>query len=261
MTSIGNPAWGPPPPQPELEDGAIHIWRSWLESSGGRLGRLAQLLSPEETDRASRLRREQDQEKFILARGALRVILSKYAGAPPETIAFANNTFGKPFLIHPAVRPVLSFNLSHSGDLVLCAVTVSRQVGVDLEQLRPIQNMQTIAQRYFAADEISFFGKFPFQEQPRAFFQIWTRKEAYIKARGHGLSIRLESFSVVDCPKEIEEPPQGLDVETSPDVWSLSELPVDDDYVAALAVEGRGCSVKQWELSSTDLGFTHTVSP
>lgn len=194
---------------------------------------LSQVLSPAECSQASRYRFEVDRLRFVMARGLLRMLLARYTARLPAAIEFSYNDFGKPRM-HPPGEPELHFNVSHSGNLALFAVA-RVPVGVDVEQIRPDFATEEIAERFFAAEEVAALRGLPKDLQPRAFFHCWTRKEAYIKACGQGLSMPLRDFAVSLRPGQ----PAALlrHAEASQlSEWTLRDLPAPDSYVAALAI-------------------------
>jgi len=186
------------------------------------------LLDEEERKRADSFRSAHDRRVFVGAHAALRRILARYVEGP---LCFATGSHGKPALSPPQVR----FNLAHSDELALLAVSPDREVGIDVE---PVRELAADAARYFSPAEQKALGSLPERERPLAFFLAWTRKEAYIKARGRGLSLPLDSFDVELRPGV----PAAL-LATRPDAedvirWRLHGLDVGPEYAAALAVEG-----------------------
>jgi len=207
----------------------VQVWRIGLEAEAE-----PHTLSEEERERAARFRFERHRRRFIAAHAALRGILSRATGQPPEALRFVSGPYGKPALEQSRVR----FNLSHSGELALVAVALGRDVGVDVELVRPEIAGERIAERFFSPGEVAALRAQPEEGRVEAFFHCWTRKEAFIKAKGEGLSHPLDSFDVSLIPGE----PARL-LATRPDPgeasrWSLIEVPVPPGYTAALAVEG-----------------------
>ncbi len=238
--------WELPPPRPAATEAEVHVWQAALAAPPATLAWLEGLLSADELQRAGRFRFARDRDHYILARGLLRVILGLYAGTAPESLCFVYNAHGKPALAAGFAEPALSFNLSHSGDLVLYAVTAGRVVGVDVEQLRPELATAEIAERFFAPRERDALQALPAELRTRAFYDCWTRKEAYIKARGEGLSIPLDQFEVSLAPGM---PAALLHSEGSPKEaarWRLQELDPDPAYAAAVAVEGHDWQLRCW---------------
>ncbi len=239
------PAWHPPPESLTLGSDEVHVWRATLDRSAAALQRLLQTLSEDESARADRFYFQRDREHFIAARGLLRSLLGGYLSFPPEQLRFGYSPHGKPSL--PGEWSELHFNLSHSHALALYAVTRGREVGIDLEYIRPELADEPIAERFFSAREAGALRSLPASLQPEGFFNCWTRKEAYIKARGEGLTISLDQFEVSLAPGE---PAALLSVNSDPaeaSRWSLRELAPGPGYVAAIAVEGEGWQIQCWE--------------
>lgn len=240
--------WRLPPKTLILLRNEVHVWRAALNRPGGQERGLGQTLSDDEHERAAGFRFQRDRERFIAARGMLRVILGSYLKMEPRTLQFCYGPHGKPALASQCGVDALCFNSSHSHELFLCAVTRGRDIGVDLEHVRGGMNVEEISERFFSPPEIATLRSVPPERKQKAFFACWTRKEAYIKAKGDGLALPLDSFSVSCSPGEPEArlSVQGHPEETSR--WSLWELNPDPSYVAALAVEGRNQRVRCWEL-------------
>lgn len=242
--------WRSPPAQPGLSHDQVHVWRARLDVSGAELALLRDTLAQDELDRAQRFHFPRDRDRYIAAHGALRVILGSYLGIAPNRVQFdpATSPHGKPRLKQPTARgQAVFFNISHSHELALYAVACGRDVGVDVEYVRPNLAEGRIAERFFAPGEVASLRGLPAHEQPLAFFNCWTRKEAFVKARGEGLSLPLDRFEVSLAPGQ---PPALLRVVDAPDEaarWSLHAFAPAAGYVAALVVEGRG-----WRLSAYD---------
>jgi 4'-phosphopantetheinyl transferase len=206
----------------------IHIWHVSLERPASALPPLLLLLSPDEQQRADRFRFEKDRTKFIITRGLLRTVLSRYLAIAPAQIEFSYTPKGKPLLSAP-----ISFNVSHSHQMALFAIASYPRIGIDLEHLRPIDAVP-LAQRFFSPQEAAILSALTGAEQQRAFFRGWTQKEAYLKATGDGL-VGLESVEVaLDQPMKILKINGGSQAAAD---WFVSEIEVPD-YVAAIAGEG-----------------------
>jgi 4'-phosphopantetheinyl transferase len=208
---------------------------------------LLHTLSEDEQARAERFYFQIDRERFIVARGALREILGVYLNRAAKSVLFCYGPHGKPVLAQDPGGNTIHFNMSHSHGVALYAVTRGREVGIDLEFIRESLEVEQLAERFFSQREIATLRGLPVSLRKHAFFLCWTRKEAYIKARGEGLSLPLEQFDVSLIPGE---PAALLRTQGDPDEtlrWSLQELGVDPGYVSALAVEGRGWSLSCWQ--------------
>lgn len=239
--------WGAPPINLELPPHQVHVWRGQLGFPEELLDSLHKCLSQEEKERAERFHFPADRNRYIAAHGMLRHVLGRYLHCAPDQLVFASNEHGKPMLPSRA----LEFNLSHSGDFVLIAVTRAMRVGVDVESIRSGISSSVIAQRYFSKAEFAELQSLPLRQRESAFFTCWTRKEAYIKAQGLGLALPLESFDVSLSPSE----PAILRA-TRPDPdqaarWSLFPLKTDPNYESAVAVEGKALELKLWDWNMT----------
>ena len=234
-------------PEPlALGDKEVHVWHASLDLSVSQIQRLGHTLSAEERKRAERYRFPKDRERFIAARGLLRTILGRYLKTEPGRLRFCYNSCGKPELAGETGNGSLRFNVSHAHERALYAVTYGRAVGVDIEYIRPDLVGEKMAERFFSPREVAVLRALPEHMQTRAFFNCWTRKEAYIKARGQGLSIALDRFDVSLTPGA---PAALLSVDGDPQEasrWSLRELSVGSDYVAALAAEGQDPQLTCW---------------
>jgi len=243
--------WSCPPETVTPSVDEVHVWRSSLRLEATGAERLWQTLCEEERLRAERFHFQKDKEAFIAGRGALRVILGRYLNAPPADLRFRYSLYGKPSLTSEHGKGELRFNVSHSAGLALYAVTVSREIGIDIEYIRDHLTYLQIAKRFFSPQEIAMLASLPEHSQRTAFFNCWTRKEAYIKARGEGLSLLLDKFEVSLAPGV----PAAL-LSASGDTrevsrWTLQELTPGPGYVAALAVEGKGWRARCWQWSES----------
>ena len=222
---------------PRLKERQVLVWTAELDSvTETRLGQLARLLSRDENQRAFRFRFERDRKRFIVCRGILREILGTYLGRSPETIDFNYGPQGKPYLKDSDGQTAgsLFFNVSHSCGCAIYALSLG-EVGVDLEFVRPIPEMQALVDQYFSVAERSAFGSVPPDLKLKAFYSCWTRKEAYVKASGGGLLIPLDQFDVSVDP---ESPARLIRVQgTLGDElhWSLHSLDLSTEAVAAVA--------------------------
>jgi 4'-phosphopantetheinyl transferase len=238
-------AWNVAPRALELGTDAVHVWRVPLVPDDAEVAVLAHSLSADERTRASKFYFERDRRSFTVARGALRTVLGRYLDVPAAAIGFAYRERGKPYLAAPADRGV-QFNLSHSGDFALIAVTRQRELGVDVEQRRPIKDLLSLAHTSFSPREYAVFRSLPVEQHVHAFFTCWSRKEAFIKATGEGVA-QLADFDVSLRPGE---PAQILWIRDAarPHAWQLHALPDIPDHAAALVV-ARGPSHEPIELA------------
>jgi 4'-phosphopantetheinyl transferase len=229
-----------------LADDEVHVWYATLDLDAPRVRDLQSILTPDEQARAERFHFKRDRDRFIVAHGLLRVILARYVGTNPENLRFCHSLYGKPFLVTASGQEMLNFNLSHSQGLALYAITRNREIGVDLEYVRTDFACEQVAERFFSPREKATLRSLPEEIKYEAFFACWTRKEAYIKARGEGLSLPLDQFDVSMSPGEpaLLLYTGGDPQETSR--WSLRELKPSTGYAAALAVEGHDWRLSCW---------------
>lgn len=220
----------------------VHVWQALLKPGSWRVRSLADILSPDERLRAGRFRFEEERGRFVLRRGLLRIILARYLEIEPEKVLITYGPFGKPAVANNCGGRQLFFNLSHSREVILYAVAYGREVGVDVEWLRPVPEAEQIAEQFFSPYENVVLRGLPTGKKQEAFLTCWTRKEAYAKARGEGLSIPLNRFAVSLTPGE---PPRLLDSarHRGHSLWSLHALTPLAGYTAALAVRGHGARV------------------
>jgi 4'-phosphopantetheinyl transferase len=233
--------WSLSPARLTLGINEVDVWRADLELGPSELCRLQETLSPDELGRAARFHFLKDRQRFIAARGILRNILASYLGCSPASVDFSYTSFGKPSLAATCAGDGLRFNLSHSSSMALYAVTREREVGIDLERIEPRVAEDGIAEKFFSPNEVGKLRSLPASARLQAFFNCWTRKEAYVKARGAGLHISLKSFDVSLAPGE-----QAAFLSEGEIGWSLEALPLDPDYAAAVAVEGNDWQLRLW---------------
>jgi 4'-phosphopantetheinyl transferase len=218
---------------------AVDVYTIRLEADAARLDTLYGILAPEERERAMRFHFEEHRRHFIVCRGMLREILAGYVGQDPARIAFAYNRYGKPLLRGSEVR----FNVSHSGGWALQAVTRGREVGVDIQLIDARFAADQIPERFFSPREVAQLRGLPLDQQTAAFFRCWTRKEAYIKARGMGLSLPLDSFDVSLRP---DDPPallRGTGDWSVQDLCLVQDFNVPPGFAAAVVAQGPAFSV------------------
>jgi 4'-phosphopantetheinyl transferase len=245
-----NHLWSPGPKHLIVADNEVHVWRAQLELPLSQLQELRGVLTVDELDRANRFSFEKDRQRFIAARATLRFILSRYLTIYPGHLRFYYNQYGKPFLAPEFSAHLLNFNLSHSGSMALYAITRTIEIGVDVERVRSDFEYEEIAERFFSANEAAILRTIPTEKKLDAFYHCWTRKEAYIKAHGKGLSLSLDSFDVSFAPWEpsILLITKDKSQESSP--WTLLDLKPGLGYVGALAAKGIGCRLRYWEWSN-----------
>jgi 4'-phosphopantetheinyl transferase len=217
-------SWLPAPINLILLPDDVHVWRIDLDQSEAELRHLATTLSSDESARAERFYFPEHRQRFIAGRGSLRTILSGYLGIAPQEVQFDYEPRGKPLLASKFANSGLSFNLSHSQNLALCAVSKNRQIGIDLEYIRPMSDLESLAQRFFLPREYDVVRSLPPEQKSSVFFRYWTCKEAYLKATGEGIA-QLEQVEISLTPTE----PAKLQTAEN---WSLLELVPAKNYAA-----------------------------
>jgi 4'-phosphopantetheinyl transferase len=230
-------------PFPGLATDQIHVWRVPLNQNPTRIPELKEVLSPDERARAERFRFDKDRNQFIESRAALRLLLSQYLNISPTGLIFAKGAYGKPALANGQSNSGLRFNLSRRDGLALVAVARNREIGVDVELIRAGLPIFEIASVSFSENELAQLQRLPEAQQAAGFYNCWTRKEAYVKARGEGFSFPLKQFDVSLTPGA---PAKLLEVRgsnTEVDRWILQDISVGDGYVAALIFEGPVATV------------------
>jgi 4'-phosphopantetheinyl transferase len=235
--------WRGAPETLSLATGEVHVWRLALDQSESVLTEFRRTLDADEIERAGRFHFEKHQRHFVAGRGGLRYVLSRYLDVKPEELRFSYGAFGKPALIGEELR----FNMSHSHGLALFAVSADRELGVDVEHVRADFASEDIARRFFSTVEVAAFNALPKAEQVAAFFRCWTRKEAYIKAIGRGLSEPLDAFDVTLAPGDMAALLRAAGADVSR--WAMFDLDPGEDYAGALLVETPVSRIRLWEMS------------
>lgn len=231
----------------EITPDEVHIWCTSLDQPEPRFHILSQTLSVDDRIRAERFYFEKDRKHFVIRRGILRTILGCYLGVEPSRLQFCYGKNGKPALANAFDEGTIHFNMSDSEGLALYAFTRDREIGVDIEHIHDIAGMEQIAQQFFSVRENAAFRALPESTKKEAFFNCWTRKEAFIKAIGDGLYCPLDKFDVSLVPGE---PARLLSIEGDARVaswWSIQDLKPASGFAAAFAVEGRSWQVNCWQ--------------
>ena len=224
-------------------DDEVHVWSVFLPEARPSLPIWEGFLSKQERETSGRFVRPADQERYTVTHGLLRDLLGRYTNIIPHQLEFVTNAFGKPDLVSTGATPSLRFNLSHSADVILFAITTQRQIGIDVEKIRPDVDVMELAVSQFAEKEIQELHELSVPEKINAFYRCWTRKEAFVKARGDGLSFALNKFAVtLSHTQSVELSCMEGDLNPS-NRWSLFNLDPWPGYTAALAVEGRSAKV------------------
>jgi 4'-phosphopantetheinyl transferase len=229
----------------ELPAGAVHLWHLSLDPDPQRVDQLGRHLSEDEWERARRFRFDKHRRQYVVGRGALRTLVGAYAGIRPEQVRFTYGPRGKPFL-DPAQDTAggLQFNLSNSDERALVGFVRGPEIGVDIEFMKPMPDLEQIAERFFSESERVVLRELPAAVKPEAFFNCWTRKEAYLKAVGEGLAAPLDSFDVTLAPGDA---PRMLSLEGDRERaarWYFRHFRPAPDYIGALAIEGGDWAVE-----------------
>lgn len=241
--------WHHPPDSLFLNQQEVHVWRIPLDVSQYAVMALAPLLSDEENARAGRILCEDSGRRFVAAHGALRRILSRYLDESPDRICLVRDARGKPHLASGAGAPALCFSLSHSDEVALVAVTQDGDVGVDVERIRQVSAWREIAARYFSEREREALCSLADDGTPEAFFHCWTRKEAYSKALGRGVSQLWREFSV-SLATSATTVLHGAGSEAGASgQFTLRPLDAGAGYVAAVAAPGVESHLCHWQWS------------
>jgi 4'-phosphopantetheinyl transferase len=230
----------------ELATDEIHIWCASLDQPVSRFQRL---LSMDEIMRAEQYHFEEDRKRFIICRGILRTILGYYLDVEPGRFQFCYGKNKKPALSDIFVKGEIRFNLSHSEGLALYAFTRDREIGVDIEHIRDIPEIEKIAERFFSERENAVIRVLPKSKKKEAFFNCWTRKEAFIKATGDGLSWPLDRFDVSLVPGEPARLQRIEGDSRAASQWYIEDLKPAPGFAAACAVKGRIGRVRCWQWS------------
>jgi 4'-phosphopantetheinyl transferase len=235
MEPLNPGVWEPAPDELRLAPGEVHVWRAALPDFAAE-ERFGEMLSQDEWARARRFHFERDRLSFVTTRGVLRELLGRYLGVDPAGLSFRYGPYGKPHLTY-ADRDI-RFNVAHSGEVALYAFALGAEVGVDVEQHREGVAAEGIAERFFSRREVEVLRALPDAQRQAAFFACWSRKEAYIKAQGTGLSLGLDTFDVTlapgDPPALLATRPRAFEASR----WTLLALDVEAVYSAALVTAG-----------------------
>lgn len=230
-----------------LAAGEVHVWCARLDLADDALARCYATLAVDERQRSARLRFARDRRRFVAAHGVLRQLLGRYLGTSAERVAYIRSAFGKPALA-PECAGRIRFNLSHSAGFALVAIAADAELGVDLEHLREASDYPEIARQFFSAAEIEYLRALPPHRYAQAFIACWTRKEAYLKARGEGLAGGMGECSVL-LASERKTGPRDPGEQRDQQLWCFHELRPTPGYIGTLAIEGSGwrLSEREWD--------------
>ena len=243
---IVSESWQPPPSELSIPTDRVDVWRVPLDTAELSSAALLSTLAMEEAARAARFRFNTDHRRFVSCRLALRILLGRYLDVVPREIQFQYESNGRPELSRGQNPSKLRFNVSHSGEVGLIAVTVDRAIGVDVEAAQADHRNSELAGRFFSKREVESLEALPDDKRERAFLACWVRKEAFLKATGAGLTFGLSEFSVSvdpDAPAELLEVSEEADTVND---WYLADLYPGNEFVAALCLEGTPRGIEYW---------------
>ena len=237
--------WRTPPTDISLSDSAVDVWLISLTQPDAADGSFVDLLSSAERARAARFKFDKHRRPFVVAHAALRSILSKYLNTEPADLPFVSGINGKPSLAPELSGSGLCFNLSHSHEMALLGVTRGHEIGVDIEWIKEDYGFDEVAGRFFTVQEVAELRALPMHLHRQAFFKCWTSKEAFLKAKGTGLSGKLDEVEILLTDDH------RVVINASVPGWTLTELNPGGKYEAALVVEGGPFPIHRyrWEPS------------
>lgn len=248
------PGWNVPPDNWTLDGAGAHVWLVAVKQMEQHLTRLELRLPRDERQRANTFRFARDRCEYIVAHGVLRTLLGSYLGLLPHLLTFCYGPYGKPALVHTHGKRDVRFNLAHSHGHVVIGVTSHREIGVDIEYIQALPNTEQIVEAYLSPRERDSLRALPGPERNVAFFTCWSRKEAYTKAIGMGLTMPLDCFAVSVAPNEPARLMDAVVDQRAISRWSLQDLPTIPQYTAALAVEGHLGNLACWQWPPAQIG-------
>jgi 4'-phosphopantetheinyl transferase len=229
----------------EIEDNQVHVWQARIDNSSVYSEDTSSTLSQDERERAHKFQFQKDREHFILRHYQLRLILSKYCGCQPHEIKFRYNSYKKPFIFMPEFKEI-KFNISFSHDLMLVGLNRHKDIGIDIEKVHEIHDLETVAVNNFSSRELKILNET--LDKTKTFFKIWTRKEAFIKATGKGMYYPLKTFCVnINSTGNCEH----LVIFNRPirsKQWRIAELNTSEGYIASLAIKSNKFQISYFQL-------------
>jgi len=232
---------------PQLGENDVHVWAFYLDVSPASLQRFESFLSLDERERASRFHFEQHRNRYVAGRGWLRELLGAYVDVSPDKIKFDYGLYGKPAFSQQSARKDIDFNLAHSDSFAVAGVTHTGPLGLDLERVRPLEDMGELVKRFFSQRESSLFEQLKREKQLSGFFNLWTRKEAWLKATGQGISHYLNQVEVSFLPEQsarLLKLPEGFPPAHE---WSLHDLNPGCGLKGALAIAAKEARISCWQ--------------
>ena len=239
--------WASPPQDllSNLKAGSVHVWRTPLDDSPERALRFRPYLSADERVRADRCRTPHPQYQFIVTRGILRILLSRYIGVQPTELIFSTQPHGKPMLVSPSFFPI-EFNVSHARGMALIALASQHTVGIDVEWINRNVQDRDIAERYFSARESAYLASLSPPERSHQFFSYWTCKEAYLKMQGKGITGGLAQCELSIEPAQPEVGLSLLDQQGEREACALYRIRGGAEHVGAVAIACPSAQISYW---------------
>jgi 4'-phosphopantetheinyl transferase len=234
-----------PFPLPALQCGEVHIWHAHLHLVSQSTQRLFSTLRPDERARAESFRFEKDRNRYATARGILRSLLGRYQGADPGRLEFSYGPFGKPFLAFDSHESTLHFNVSHARDLAVFAFSRDQEIGIDLESIQPHFDFEHLAKSFLPPAELAELHSYAVAERLPEFFRLWTRTEAYAKARGVGLSL-LDNGAACSGPRAVLTSRHRYNLGEEISDWTIRHFSPEPDFVAAIAAKTNAANIKHY---------------
>jgi len=239
--------WDKPPEELKLDVAYIDVWRTRIDLPEEEVKNYALTLSEEEQERAARFTFPGKYKEYVVSRGLLRRALAHVLKQPVTEFKFSYTESKKPYLSAKHLDQTLSFNISHSHGQALVAISLNRNIGIDIEKIRPDVEYEKLALRFFSTEEYKQLMLLPQDARARSFFAIWTRKEAFVKAIGKGIAFGLSEFDVNINP---EEPPLMLATRWNPkdaSLWSMATIDTENDFIGTLATDGGEFQLRHWQ--------------
>lgn len=229
----------------EIEEYQVHVWQANMNTPSIHPKEISKALSPDELERANKLKFPKDREHFILRRYQLCLILSKYCGCQPHELMFRYNSYKKPFIYMPEFKGV-KFNMSFSGDLMLVGLSKQNDLGIDIEKVHEMHDLENIAVENFSLQELKYLNGT--LDKTNTFFKIWTRKESFIKATGKGMYHPLKSFCVDINSSGSYEHLVIFNHPMESKLWRTAELNTSDGYIASMAIKSDKFQISYFQL-------------
>lgn len=241
--------WDLPPDDRRLDGADVHVWAASLDVPNEKLSSYEQTLSSDERSRAAQFKFDHHRKRFITGRGILREILSSYVEVEPVQLKLYHSALGKPSLAGLPENCMLQFNLAHSSNLLLIAITRVCAIGIDVEWIQSITDIETVGRHFFSADEAQRLMALPEDERVLAFYKVFVRKEAYLKATGAGLSDIMRQIEVSYLPHEPTRIVSICGGTQAAARWTLMELAPASGFTGAVAAEAKNLRFLLWQWS------------